>query len=102
MLVVYNSSAAVLDAFVIEEIKEFEKCPWGVYGPTINITHKQDYEYITICFRFLTTAYPHCGGQTNDPLMITDYFKNGNHLYYGVYQPISGMSEDGRQAGWLG
>ena len=102
MLVIYNSSAVVLDVFVIEEIKEFEKCPSGVYGPTTNITHTQDYESITICFRFLTSAYPHCGGQTNEPLIMPEYRKNGNYLDYRVYQPISGMSEDGRQAGWLG
>merc|ERR1712020_557975 len=42
-------------------------------------------------------------GQTHEPLMMPVWQgKDGNYLDYRVYQPISGMSEDGKQAGWLG
>ena len=98
------SNAALLDAFVSKEIKDAEGCGSGIYGPTVNITHTQDYESITICFRFLTTSYPHCGGATHEPIRLYDYhnYDKGWLFDYRVYQPISGMSEDGKQAGWLG
>ena len=95
-----QSDASLLDAFVVKEIKGFEKCD-QFDQPNINITHKEDYESMTICWRFLTTAFPHCAGNAANLIQsVTDW--EGDMLYQGVYQPISGMSEDGRQAGWLG
>ena len=95
-----KSDAALIDAFVVKEIKDFEKCS-RVNGPSVNITHKEDYESITVCWRFLTSAYPHCAGVTSNPIAsVKD--SNGDMLYQLMYQPISGMSEDGKQAGWLG
>ena len=90
--------AAIINAFVSKDIKNFEKCPW-VNGPSINITHTEDYESITICWRFMTTAYPHCAGTTHNPIVMRTH---PTLLEFRIYQPISGMSEDGKQAGWLG
>ena len=95
-----NLDAAFLDAFVSKEILDYgEKCPW-VNGPSVSIINTQDYDSISICWRFLTTAYPHCGGQTASPIYVPT--KDGGSLDFRIYQPKSGMSEDGRQAGWLG
>ena len=88
------SNGNVIDAFVSKDIKDFEQCPW-VNGPSVNITHTEDYESIAICWRFMTTAYPHCSGVTSNIIVV-------DQLEFRVYQPISGMSEDGKQAGWLG
>ena len=98
--ILQQSDASLLDAFVVKEIKGFEKYE-QLDPPNINITHKEDYESMTICWRFLTTAFPHCAGNTANLIQsVTDW--EGDMLYQAVYQPISGMSEDGRQAGWLG
>ena len=89
--------AATLDAFVVKEITDFGKCR-SVDGPKINITNTADYDSIAICWRFLTTAYVHCDGSTAVPIATS----GPNKIYFAIYQPISGMSEDGKQAGWLG
>ena len=47
------SNGDVIDAFVFKDIKDFEQCPW-VNGPSVNITQSEDYESITICWRYLT------------------------------------------------
>ena len=92
----------MIDTFATKEIKNFELCP-VVDGPSVNITHKEDYEAITICWRFFTTAYPHCAGQSADIIVVKPYSKDASYVFdYRVYAPISGMSEDGKQAGWLG
>ena len=94
--------AAMIDTFATKEIKNFELCPVAD-GPSVNITHKEDYEAITICWRFFTTAYPHCAGQSADIIVVKPYSKDASYVFdYRVYAPISGMSEDGKQAGWLG
>ena len=94
------SDAALIDTFVTKEILNYEKCPL-VNGPSINITHTEDYEAITVCFRFLTTAYPHCAGQTGNQLVMTSQNKE-DLLEFRVFPPIFGMSEHGKQSGWLG
>ena len=101
----HSTVSKILDTYISKEIKDFESCPW-VKGPTLNITHTEDYDSITICWRFLTTAYPHCAGESAN-MMVQRSYENPNlrgHtlLDYRVYQPISDMSEDGKQAGWLG
>ena len=97
----HASYSAILDTYISKEIKEFESCPW-VKGPSLNITHTKDYESITACWRFLITAYPHCAGETANMMIVRHENWKWNILDYRVYQPISGMSEDGKQAGWLG
>ena len=95
------AEAALLDAFVVEEIKDYEKCERFSHHPTVNITREEDYESITICWRFMTTAYPHCGGSASHPIgIIRDW--NGDMCYQMLYGPISGMSEDGKHAGFMG
>ena len=50
----------------------------------------------------MTTFYPHCGGKTGKPIYMDRGAETGGLLEFRMYPPISGMSEDGRQAGWLG
>ena len=89
------SNAAMIDAFVSKDIKEFENCPL-VLGPSVNITHTEAYDSITICWRFMTTAYPHLScGESSYPIVSKKF-------EWRIYQPISGMSVEGKQAGWLG
>ena len=98
---------SILDVYVVKDIKNLESCPL-VKGPTINITHTKDYQSLTVCFRFLTTAYPHCAGKSYNLMVMRRDNPNwwnelgGDLLDYRVYQPISGMSVNGKQAGWLG
>ena len=106
-----TSFSAILDTYISKEIKEFKSCP-KIAGPSLNITHTKDYESFTVCWRFLTTAYPHCPGIGAELMIVRELGKGGeggwatryggNLLGYSIYQPISGMSEDGKQAGWLG
>ena len=105
------SYSAVLDVYISKEIKDFENCPSSVKGPTVNITHTEDYNSITACWRFLITAYPPCAGSScklmaarNEKNRPDDWWKGtgGNMHHYSLYQPISGMSVNGRHAGWLG
>ena len=94
--------AALVDTFVSKDIKNFELCPF-VEGPRLNITHTEDYESITICWRFLTTAYPHCAGSWGVPIATRPYPSDANYEFrFMIYPPISGMTEDGKHAGWLG
>ena len=101
--IVKDSVASQIDSFVIKEITEYDSCP-AVYGPRTNITRLEDYESASICFRFTTIAYPHCSGENAFPLLAggRTWWKQGNMIEYRIYQPISGMSEDGKHAGWLG
>ena len=94
--------AALIDTFVSKDIKNFELCP-KVEGPTLNITHTEEYESITICWRFLTAAYPHCAGSWGVPIATQPVPQEANYEFrFMIYPPISGMSEDGKHAGWLG
>ena len=98
-----ESQAAIVDAYVVHEIKDFENC-WHGYGktPSVNIKHKEDYESIAICWRIMTTAYPHCRGTD---MALLGFYRGehvGDLLWFAIYGPISGMSEDGKHAGWLG
>ena len=99
VLLVSLSVASMLDVFVSKEILNYENCP-SVLGPSINITHGKNSEDFTICWRFLTTAYPHCPGRTCHP--IRSWSSNVGFIDFRLYQPISGMSEDGRHASWMG
>ena len=43
-----TNDCAVLDVYVVKDIKNFESCPL-VKGPTLNITHTKDYQSLTVC-----------------------------------------------------
>ena len=102
LLVLPLTETVLIDSFVSKEIKNYGKCPWSE-GPTINITHKENYESITICWRFSSTAYPHCPGRETVPLYVESFPKKWMWEFeFRVYAPISGMSEDGKHAGWFG
>ena len=90
----------LLDTIIGEDILDFKECPrYG--GPQVNITHTGDYEEFTVCIRYMTTAYVHCPGETSYPIFLTDSVEQRFLILY-LYQPISGMSENGKHAGWLG
>ena len=89
-----------VDAFVSTDILEYEDCP-GVDGPKINITNSEDYNSITVCWRFKTFAYPHCPGSTAAVFSAASW-KELKWLDFALYQPISGLSVNGKQASWLG
>ena len=93
-----TSEASLIDVFVSKKIQDYETCPHAK-GPTINITHSKPFEEIKMCWRFLTTAYPHCSGKTCN---IFDTWSADGGLNFQVYQPISGRSEDEKHAGWFG
>ena len=104
-----NCYSALLDVYVSKEIKDFENCPWDVRGPSLNITHNKDYESITACWRFLVTAFPHCAGISTNMVVVRNdhrddwWDRTGGDLHdYRLYPPISGMSVNGKHAGWLG
>ena len=103
----HNSNSVVLDVYVSKDITDFDNCP-SVTGPTLNITHTKDYDSLTVCWRFLVTAYPHCPGKSANLMVMRgnnpDWWNElgGDLLDYRVYQPISGMSVNGKHAGWLG
>ena len=97
----HNIEAALLDTFVLKEILNYEKCP-NVNGASVNISHSQDYESITVCWQFMTTAYPICDVQTDNLIYMDRGTGTGELLEFRMYPPISGMSEDGKNVGWLG
>ena len=94
--------AAGIETFVSKDIEDFELCPL-VDGPSLNITHKEEYESITVCWRFLTTAYPHCAGSWGVPFAVEPYPEGAKYTFmFLLYPPISGMSQDGKHAAWMG
>ena len=97
-----QAEAAFLDAFTIKDIKDFEQCTHMDPLPNINITHTEDYEAITICWRLMTSAYPHCSGLRFMNPIVCQRDWDGDMFNQMLYGPVSGMSEDGKQAGWLG
>ena len=90
----------LLDMIVNEDILDFKGCPF-VNGPQVNITHTKDYEEFTVCIRYMTTSYVPCPGETSYPIALTDWVESRVLILY-LYQPISGMSEDGKHAAWVG
>ena len=96
-----QAEAALLNTLTVKEIKDFEKCPFMDSLPNINISHTEDYESITICWRVMTTAYPHCSGGFMNPIKCHRDW-DGDMFDQMLYGPVSGMSEDGKQAGFIG
>ena len=100
-----QSDAALLDAFVVKEIKDYGKCPWLPFPATLNITQDEDYESISICWRVMTTAYPHCSGEASWPISAQrdgGIGGDGDMFHQMLFGPVSGMSEDGKHAGFIG
>ena len=87
----------LIDTIISEDILDFKECP-NVDGPLVNITHTEDYDEFTVCIRYMTTAYVHCPGETSFPISLENWSEQRILIFF-LYQPISGMSEDGKHAG---